>query len=196
MKETIIPRCQGRAFELMKGETLRLIAHEGKQVGDLTALNLHDFREKFSTFTTTSANGATFRHVKKLYSRAPFFSEMLTVVDDRVGVHWLAGRCTKFRYKLMGRGDNHPNCHDNIVEALKPFGVSEYEVPLDTFNAFMVGDVDENNHYTFRQPLIEKGDYIELRAEMDLLVAISACPSDEVLNAFVAKPMKVEIRGA
>ena len=196
VKEFIIPKCEGRAFELMKGQTLTVIEVEGKQVGDMTALNLRDFRETFSSHITCGLNGGSFRKASRLYSRPPFFNVMLTVVDDKVGAHWIHGRCTRLWYKARDEVERQRNCHDNIVEAVKPYGVSEYDVPLDTFNLFMVGDVDENNRYTFRPPLTEKGDYMELRAEMDQLIAISACPDDSEINDFAPKPLKVEIRQA
>ena len=192
--EFIIPKCEGRAFELMKGQILRVIALEGKQVGDMVTLNLRDFRETFSSHTTCSLNGSSFRKATRLYSGPPFFKVMLVIVDDKVGVHWIHGRCTRGRYKVLYGVDNHANCHDNIVEALRPYGPTEYDVPLDTFNIFMVGDIDENNHYTFRPPLAGKGEYIDFRAEMDLLVAISACPDDSEINDYAPKPLKVEIR--
>src|SRR5687767_9933160 len=95
MKEFIIPKCTGKAFELRKGELLRVIAIEGKQVADMTAINLHDFRETFSSHLTAGLNGASLRRATLLYSRPPFFRPLLTVVDDKAKVHWIHGRCTR-----------------------------------------------------------------------------------------------------
>ena len=196
VNEFIIPRCEASAFEVSKGQVLRVIAIEGKQVGDMTALSLHDHREKFSSIVTNSANDRSFIKATKLYSGPPGLNVMLTVVDDKVGMHWIHGRCTKQMYKLLHGLEDHRNCHDNIVESLRPYGISEQEVPFDTFNIFMTGHVDENGHYTFAPPLAEKGDYIDFLAEMDLLVAISACPQDITsVNDFSPKPLKIEIWG-
>ena len=79
---------------------------------------------------------------------------------------------------------------------MKAFGVEEHQVPLDTFNAFMVVDIDSDSHYTFRAPVIAKGDYIEFRAEIDQLVAISACPATSEINDYEPKALRVEIRPA
>lgn len=196
INEFIIPRCEGRAFEVRKGETLRVIAIAGKQVADLTAICRSDFRETFSSHITAGLNGASLRNATTLYSRPPFFNPMLTLTDDKFGVHWIHGRCTR---KWDGKQRNagiEANCHDNIVGALKPYGLDEYMVPLDTFNVFMVVDFDRNCHYSFRPPLIEKGDYVDFRAEMDQLVAISACPGNNIINDNAPKPLKVEIRAA
>jgi uncharacterized protein YcgI (DUF1989 family) len=193
VRELVIPRCEGRAFEVLKGQLFRVIAIEGKQVGDMTLLNLHDFKERFNAPISCSMNGRTFRRVKNLYSGPPYFNLMLTTVEDKHGVHWVHGRCNRRMYERLGI-TNLRNCHDNIVEALRPYGIPEHEVPFDTMNIFMVVDVDSEGRYTFRPPLIEKGDYIEYRAEMDVLVAISACPEVGDVNDNVPKPLKVEIR--
>ncbi len=195
VREFIIPRCQARAFELLKGQTLKVIEVEGKQVGDMTALNLHDFREKFDAHVTCGLNERSFQVAKKLYSGPPFFNVMLNVVEDKVGVHWIHGRCNRLMYKILFGQENHANCHDNIAESLNPFGVAPHDVPFGTFNIFMAGSVDGNCHYTFRPPLANKGDHIDFRAEMDLLVSISACPDEAELNDGNPKPLKVEIFG-
>ncbi|MBI2873895.1 MAG: urea carboxylase-associated family protein [Firmicutes bacterium] len=195
VSELIVPRCEGKAFEVMKGQLFRVIAHEGKQVGDVTFLNLHNFKETFNAYVTNSAAGRCFYRASKIYSGPPFFNVMLTVTDDPVGVHFIHARCTKLVYKLVyGRGDvYYRNCQDNIAGALKPYGIEEWDVPFSTFNTFMKTQVDENGFYTFSSPDMKTGDYIEFRAEMDVLVAISACPDDTEINDFAPKPMKIEI---
>ena len=89
---------------------------------------------------------------------------------------------------------NHANCHDNIVGSLKPYAIPEHAIPFDTFNIFMAVSVDEDGYYTFERPPVEQGDYIEFQAEMDLLVAIYACPAEDEVNDFAPKPLKVEVR--
>lgn len=194
IKELVIPRCEGRAFQVMQGQVFRVIPIEGKQVGDMTLLNLRDFREKFSSQVTVAANNMSFTKATKLYSGPPEMNVMASVVDDPVGVHWIHGRCTRLYYKRFHGLDNHPNCQDNIVEALKPYGLEEHDVPFGTFNIFMNVKVDENAHYFFEAPVADKGDYIDFLAEMDLLVAISACPEEvSIVNDYQPKPLKVEI---
>ena len=44
-------------------------------------------------------------------------------------------------------------------------------------------------------PTAHKGDYIELRAEMNILAAVSACPADRnATNDGRAKPLGITIR--
>ncbi len=63
LSETIIPKAEGRAFELQAGQVLRLTASDGKQVGDVTAVNLHDFREWISVIYTPQRNNRSVRRV-------------------------------------------------------------------------------------------------------------------------------------
>ena len=196
VNELIIPRSEGRAFEVLKGQLLKVIAIEGPQVGDMTALNLRDFREKFNALVTSSYNGKCFMKATKLYGGPPGLNVMMSVTDDPVGVHWTHGRCTRLTYTLLHGIENHRNCQDNIAEALSPYGISEYDVPFDTFNLFMKVQVDGNGYYTFGPSPAKKGDYIDFVAEMDVLVAISACPQDQTsINEYLPKPLKVEIWG-
>ncbi|MBI4318902.1 MAG: urea carboxylase-associated family protein [Chloroflexi bacterium] len=191
-KDLVIPKCEGRAFEVLRGQVFRVVEFEGPQVGDMTLLNLRDFRETFSSQLTASANNKSFRKASKLISCPPFLRQMASVIDDKTGVHWVHGRCTRLFYELRGQ-KNHRNCQDNIVESLVPWGLSEYEVPFGTFNIFMNVEMDENCHYLIKEPIAVKGDYIDFVAEMDLLVSISACPLEDACNAYEPKSLQVQI---
>ena len=190
----VIPKCEGRAFEVRRGQVFRVIAVDGKQVGDMHMFNLHNPKEQFSTHITTNADAShSFRTAERLYSGGPWFNIMMTVLDDQVRLHWIHGRCNPLLFKLQGE-EGQANCHDNIVGAVVPWGIDPADVRMDTFNVFMVPDIDAECRYTFRPPVIDKGDYLDFRAEMDLLVALSACPSNRATNDFEAKALGVEIR--
>lgn len=194
VNEFLIPKAEGRAFEVMEGQILRVIEIEGKQVGDMTALNLHDLRERLSPERTATANNRCFRKASKLYSGSPWERVMMTVIDDKVGVHWIhSSRCCRLSYKSIFNLENHRNCQDNLAECLAPYGIPEHDIP-GTFNVFMNVEVDKDCCFTIKPPVSEKGDYIDFRAEIDLLLAISACPNDcGPTNDSVAKPLKIEI---
>ena len=195
VSETIIPKCEGRAFEVHKGQVFRVIAVEGKQVGDMHVFNLHNSKEQFSTHVTLTVGGRSFRYAEKLYSGGPWFNTMMTVLDDQTRLHWIHGRCNPLTYKLNGM-EGHANCHENITGAVAPWGIDPTDVHMDTFNVFMVPDIDEECRYTFRTPVIDKGDFLDFRAEMDVLVAMSACPQEDAVNDYAAKALGVEIREA
>lgn len=193
LTELTIPKREGRAVEVRQGQTLRIVAHEGKQVADLYAVGLRDYREKFSALLTAGMNGRSLSTVSRLYSSPPFYNSMFTITDDLYGIHWVGGRCSSAYYKLHRADELLPNCHTNIVEALKPYEISEYDVPLDTFNVFMNVEIHPDGRYGWTPPAIQAGDYIDLRADMDVLVAISACPNDEAVNDFDPKALQIKI---
>lgn len=189
---SVIPAKQGKAFELATGNTIRVVAHEGKQVGDLYVCSRDDPRERFSSHVTASANGSM-RRAEMLFSGPPFFRPLLRVSDDPSAVHWIHGRCNSFSNGYRFGNEQLPNCHDNIVNALTPYGLTPYEVALDTFNIFMHTEFDEECRYRFERPVIEAGGYIEFVAERDVLVAISACPYETAVNDNLPKSLLVEI---
>lgn len=204
IEEFVIPKRKSRAFIVKKGQVLRVIAHEGKQVADIRFLNAHDYREQFAAGYSASLNsnfdsikgvgGA--KRIQKLYSKPPWENVMLTVVDDKVGDHFFASQCTPKRYELLGK-PGHLSCADLFDECLKPYHLSM--VDLDSagvFNLFMAiryAD-DENGTIHIQRPSCEKGDYIEFLAEMDVLVLATSCPCDTIVNDYKLKGMKYQIK--
>ena len=130
------------------------------------------------------------RKVTKLYSKPPRDNVMMEVVEDPVGVHlaWNGGRCSRSFYEALGQ-KNHRNCQDNLAEVLAPHGLTEDDVP-DVFNAFMNVDGIEEGKFETVTPASKKGDYISLRAEMDILAAVSACPFDLL---YAPRPLQIQI---
>ncbi len=75
VEEFIIPKCSSKAFVVKKGQVVRVIAHEGKQVADIRFLNVHDSREQFVSWLSCSLNIKEgiggMKRLKKLYSKLP-----------------------------------------------------------------------------------------------------------------------------
>ena len=68
-----------------------------------------------------------------------------------------------------------PNCQDNLAQAIAEFDLTSDYVH-DAFNIFMTTGIDEQGRLFFLEPDAKEGDYVELYAEIDSIVAISACP--------------------
>src|SRR5260370_27450849 len=102
---------------------------------------------------------------------------MFTTVADRV---WrydrVMGACSWYSYRLRCGVDDHPSCQGLLGAALAPFGVAP-DVP-DTFNAFMNVPVAPDGSLAIEVPLSRAGDSVALRAALDLLVGVAACPAD------------------
>ncbi|MBI2847309.1 MAG: urea carboxylase-associated family protein [Chloroflexi bacterium] len=207
VEELLVPREHGGALTVKRGQVLRIIMVEGKQVGDLAIWNAHDYKETYDACLTYAMNRVEgtgdYRHVKKLYAKLPKANLMFTVIEDRVGAHWcLSGnKCSVPLYKLREKHATvesqpvprgyHRNCQDNIAEAIISYGLTPEDVP-NVFNVFMNVTLDENGGHFIRPPLGNKGDYIDLLAEMDCLVALSACPAPWC-NDGINKPLKMEV---
>lgn len=197
-EEFIIPKMEGRAFKVYSGETIRIIEVEGRQVGDLCAWNLNDLREHLSMSVTRGANRSFFKF-KGLWSGPPRYDLMFEITADRVDRHWGAGTgCSPLTYKKSKwyRGKDiagHPNCQENLAKSIEPYGLTPFDVH-DPFTPFMNVRIEQDGSYEIDRPISKTGDFIDLQAKMDCLVAISACPSELApTNDFAARPLKIQI---
>ena len=198
IRDEIIPAKEGMAFELRKGQVLRIHLVEDMQVGDCVFFNAHDYKEWFHVGQSWVLNNllgtGTAKSFKHFYSKAPRENVMLTVLEDTVKNHSgnNAARCSRRMIELTGRVGQERSCDQNLAEALAPHGLTADDVP-DVFNVFMNTELREDGTFKNVQPTAMKGDYIDLLAEMDILAAISACPSITATNDFNPKPLGVTI---
>ena len=119
---------------------------------------------------------------------------MLTVVEDTVKWHSgnLAARCSRRSLELRGRGSQDRSCQENLEEALAPYGLVGDDIG-DIFNIFMNTELAADGSFTYHRSRGMKGDHVDFLAEMDVLAAMSCCPSDSIINDFRPKPMGVKI---
>ena len=68
-------------------------------------------------------------------------------------------------------------CWENLAKALKPYKVKKADVPspLNIFQTMVIDGTTGSMRYAMTRPR-PGGDHMDLRAEMDCLVGISACP--------------------
>jgi uncharacterized protein YcgI (DUF1989 family) len=173
---TRIPPRSGTAFDLPAGATLTVIDPEGSQVADLLAFNAEDVSEVVSSGRTldyAETIALTTGHI--LYSNRS--RPMLTIIDDTVGCHdFLLTPCSRDTF-LHFYPDKpvHRGCFGNLAEALAPHGVTPDRIPV-AFNCFMNVPVDaETGRLSVLPPISKPGDRISFRAEMDLLIGLTAC---------------------
>jgi uncharacterized protein len=184
----------GVAFELKQGDLLRVIDVRGEQVSDLMAFAL-DGVETLSSGRSIDYNETiylTAGHV--LYSNRS--APMLTIVEDTVGRHdILFSPCSPEMFeKLYGFDASHPSCFGNLAGALSRYGIDSDRIGT-TFNIFMNAELSESGSISVVPPLSRAGDFMLLRAEMDLIVALTAC-SAELSNNWSFKPIEYEIEAA
>jgi uncharacterized protein len=171
-----IPIRSGRAFTLKKGQHLTIIDPRGGQVSDLLAFNSHDTREVISS-------GRTLDYASKIFltTNDPLYSNrsniMLRIVEDTVGRHdFLLTPCSKDTFRIIyGDKEPHHGCFGNLASALQPYGIEPDAIPV-AFNCFMNVVIDgDTGALEVLPPLSKAGDHITFEAEMDLIVALTAC---------------------
>jgi len=180
------------AFPVKEGQLLQITDVQGKQVADMVAFNRHDIKEFLSTSHTRAINNSLMLvQGMTLYSNRR--NPMLVLIEDTVGRHdILFPSCDPRRYLDDYGIEDHPNCRDNFYQVLKEYGV-EYDYLPDPVNWFMNVGLKARGEFEIREPLSERNDYVLLKAMMDLIVAVSACPQDQnACNAF--NPTDILIR--
>jgi len=199
IQEVIVPAREYLALTIKKGQTLRLIDLEGQQVIDVIFFNLHDFEERSSCVFTCLLNKTL--HITKGHGVfSPKCSKMFTITEDKVGERgptggWTGGYCSEeMNYARFGiRGMR--NCRDNFAMAIAPYGLTKKDFNEDCCaSIFMNLCEDADGVWAIRECISQAGDYMDLKAEMDCLVAISNCPQDRTpCNAFNPTPIKVVV---
>jgi uncharacterized protein YcgI (DUF1989 family) len=183
----------GTALLLSAGDVLRVIDPEGEQVADLVAFSRQSRRSWLSSGRTFDYNDTIYLtegHV--LYSNRS--EPMLTITADPVGRHdFLYTPCSAEMFaRLYGVTGHHPSCFENLATSLASHGIEPDAIPT-TFNIFMNVEIDPGGTLHILPPRSRGGDAVELRAEMDLLIGLTAC-SAELSNNHRLKPIDYEIR--
>jgi uncharacterized protein len=190
-----IPARRGRAQRVNKGQSIQIINTHGTQVVDTWCFSAEDMGEFLSNEHSRPTLGSIFPVAgKPIYSnrRRPilFFAE-----DTSPGRHdTIIAACDDYRYGLLGCTEYHDNCTDNLHAALRAIGLRAPETP-SPLNLWMNIPVSPDGATAWGEPLSKPGDYVMLRAEMDVVMAMSACPQDMLpINGRGMKPVEAQYR--
>lgn len=185
---TRIPPQSGAAFTLRRGQTLRVIDPLGEQVADLFA-----FEEGNADCWLSSGRSLDYAGHTNLSTGDVLYSNisrrMFTITGDSVGSHdFLLTPCSQEMFEILyGCTAHHPSCFENLVANLHQFGIRPAQIHT-TFNIFMNVNVNADGRITVGVPRSRAGDWIELRAEIDLWCGLTAC-SAEGSNNGTFKPI-------
>jgi uncharacterized protein YcgI (DUF1989 family) len=178
-----IPARRGKAAFAVAGQTIKVINTHGEQVVDTWAFNSADLRE----FMSMEHSRAGMRRLIPKVGDSLLTNQrraILTVLEDTSGgIHdTLVAACDIYRYHY------HDNCTDNLAQGMRDIGLTAPETP-SPLNLFMNIPWTEVGGLSFDPPVSTPGSYIVLRAELDLVVAFSACPQDILpINGLAGKP--------
>lgn len=185
----------GTGLIVRRGERLKIIDPVGEQVSDLISYARDDTREWLSSGRSIDyANTIYLTTGHTLYSNRS--RPMWTVLEDTVGRHdFLLTPCSPETFSIIYRTTgHHPSCFENLEKGLAPFGIAPDAIPT-TLNVFMNVVVLPSGELNILPPRSRAGDYLVLRAEMDLVVGVTAC-SAELSNNGRFKPIDVEVHAA
>ena len=177
---------------LKKGQMMRIVDLEGKQAVDFLCYNAHNYEDRYAAADTMKINqrGIFLSTGTVLYSVG--LTPLFTIVADTCGKHDTIGGCCSaalntFRY---GVGYQH-NCRDNFLAELKKYGMGPKDIPANV-NFLMYVPVGENGEMDMGPSISKPGDYVDLRADSDVLAVISNCPQmNNPVNDYNPTPIRI-----
>lgn len=194
LESVVVPKNSGRSFVVKKGQRLRVA---GRTVVDFVAFNLHNLRERFDQARTKTNQVKIFISTgDQLFSKEN--NPLLTIVEDtfKEGKHDLQkGMCSRKRFEMIAKGlaqrkfaggvDLNPQrpedipdhgCWENLIDALKGYDIPPEDIP-SPFNIWQTMKIDPDTGTMLDTTIRPKTEaHVDFRAEMDCLVAVSACP--------------------
>ena len=179
LEDTVVPAGQPWSRRIAKGEVLRLIDLEGQQAIDFLCYNADDPDERYHAPNTIKIPGQIYlgKGSSLLSVRA---RKMMTIIDDTCGGHDTIFGCCSFALDEVRYGKTNPRCcQQNFEEELARHGLGSRDV-VPNVNFFMRVPVADDGHVAIVDGISKPDDYVDLRADMDVLAVLSNCP--EALN--------------
>ena len=174
-------------FTLPQGDTIRILNASGKASVSLLCWNAHDTSERLNHADTVKVQwSTTLRKGRLLLS--DMGRVLLSIVEDTSAAHdTVAGPSTAASTAAKFGIANLRNSRDNFILAASKHGLGTRDIPpAVTFFAPVM--VDPTGRFGWQEERRQAGDFIDLRAEMDLIIAISNCPHPLDPSAVYASP--------
>ncbi|MEZ7516036.1 DUF1989 domain-containing protein [Flavobacterium frigidarium] len=184
----LIPPQTGAAFTLKKGEFLTVVDPLGSQVSDMVLFNLEDKKEKLSSGKTLDfEESILITEGNFLWSNRSH--KMMEIVEDTNGRNdFLLAPCSPETFQIMyNNHEEHPSCLNNLKVNLSEFDIELDDIPT-AFNIFMNVQFDEKGKISVLPPTSIAGDHVKFKAEMDLIVCLTACSAEDS-NGGTFKPI-------
>ena len=192
--DAVVPAGEPWLQRLRRGQVLRIVDLEGNQAVDTLFYNARDLDERYSANDTIRAQ----RNLYLTIGTRLVSSEgrtMLSIVADTCGRHdTIGGACSaesnQVRYAIDKKYMH--NCRDSFLLAMSRYGRGMSKRDLSSnINFFMNVPVTPEGGLSFEDGVFAAGRYVELRAEMDVLVLISNCPQlNNPCNAYNPTPIR------
>ncbi|HMV13022.1 MAG TPA: urea carboxylase-associated family protein [Nitrosomonas sp.] len=197
--DEICPAGEPWSKVIQHGQIFRIVDLEGNQAVDTLFFNAHAPQERYSAADTIRNQSNVYLTTNsQLYSNVG--NILLTIIADTCGRHdTLGGACAAESNTVRYALEKFPmhSCRDNFLYALatepifNQLGMNKRDLPSN-INFFMNVPVTESGDLTFSDGVSAPGKYVEMRAEMDVLVLISNCPQlNNPCNAYNPTPIRL-----
>lgn len=187
-QHNIISPQTGEAFTMRKGQFLTVIDPLGSQVSDMVLFNYNDKREKISSGKTMDFEETILLSTGNfLWSNRSH--KMMEIIEDTNGRNdFLLAPCSPETFQIMyNNHEEHPSCLNNLITNLKKHEIEPDDIPT-AFNIFMNVQFDSLGKISVLPPTTTAGDHVRFRAEMDLIVCLTACSAEDS-NGGTFKPI-------
>lgn len=191
--DVTVPAGDGWSGVVKQGQTLRMIDLEGNQAADTLLYNAHDFTDRYSAIDTIAGQSNIYlTKGSKLLSQNG--NVLMTITEDLCGRHdTLGGACSQesnmVRYDI-GKRYMHA-CRQTFLKYGLAAGLEKRDI-APNINFFMNVPIAPDATMTIVDGISAPGDYVELQAEMDVLMVISNCPQiNNPCNGFDPTPIRV-----
>jgi uncharacterized protein len=194
----VIPAAAPWSRVVRRGEVLRIVDLEGQQAVDTLFYNAHDYAERYSVHDTLLAQRSAY-----ITAGSTLLSSegnvMATVTADTCGLHdSSAGACScEANTVRFGHHTRYMHaCRENFLLELSRYGMTKRDV-VSNVNFFMNVPIMPDGALAIVDGVSGPGDYVEMRADMDVLCVISNCPQvNNPCNSFHPTPIRVLIWNA
>ena len=180
---------------IKRGSTLRLVAPEGSRGVAFLCYNADNTIERYNAADTAKIQFNAF--LKKgmlLYS--DMGRVLFSITEDTCGLHDTLGGCSNLATNSKyGEGD-FKNSRDNFLLALIKRNLGKKDI-MPNLNLFTRISVDPDGNLSWAEKTAQPGDFIDLRAEMNVLVVLSNCPHPlDPSPTYDAKPIRAIVWNA
>jgi uncharacterized protein YcgI (DUF1989 family) len=187
--ERQLARNTGCTFDLKKGQAVRITS---QTIIDFVCFNRDNLRERFDQARTKANQRKVFLTTGDVLV-SKLNNTLMTIVEDTFeeGHHDLQeGMCSRKRHELAAKRGlwektyGRPlsempthGCTENLGGVLAPYGIALEDVP-SPFNIFQDMIIHQDTGELEHSPVRPRppGAHVTLRAEMDVLAALSVCP--------------------
>jgi len=195
LEDILIPaRGFMRARTLQPGQVIRFIDVEGQQVPDVILYDPKNLKN-CSSMTNSVSLAKTWKLTTGHSIYAKFGQRMATIIADTVGTSVaMGGFCNPALNELRYGIEGTHSCRLNFVASMSDYNLSPADIEEGCFVPFQHNEYRSDGSVEKKPTPSKAGDYLELRADMAIIVAVSNCPSEHNLtNGWNPTPLRIVI---